>query len=151
MARYVVIEFAKNADADDFIERIHQQTQEGILMRIAGVFVKPSKYCQCPDWERINYGDKNEKHGVGYGSKFGWWVCTYCNRPRRAGHQLINQVKLSELYPELMTSKDAEYEFAVTNLSITGIHTQNIDRPKKLRKVRKLWRAATSSSSSTTS
>jgi len=144
MARYVVIEFARNADAEAFIDEINRDTEIGLLRRVAGVFVKPTKYCQCPDWQRINYGDKNEKHGVERGAKFGWWVCTYCNRPRRGGHQLENQLKASELYPELLSTKDTEYEFTVSQLGVGGIHTDNIDRPKKLRKVRKLWQAATS-------
>jgi hypothetical protein len=145
MARYVVLEFAKNADADEFIQQINEQTAQGMLRRIVGVFVKPGRVCHCYKWERTNSGDKNEKVGIQRGGKFGWWVCTQCNRPRRAGHDLVNQILPSETYPELLSAEDAEFEFTVSTLGVGGIYLQNIDRPKKLRKVRKLWPAASSS------
>jgi hypothetical protein len=141
MARYVVVEFKNNGDAEAFIERIHQDTAQGTMRRIVGVFVKPGRTCDCRNWQRTNSGDKNQAVTIVRGGKFGWWVCTACNRPRKAGHQLVNQVLPSSLYPELGSTKDSQWEFCVDNLSVGSIHTNNIDRPKKLRKVRKLWQA----------
>lgn len=137
MARYVVVEFDDNAAAEEFIQQVAEGNQKARKMnlpwtkRIAGVFVKPGRTCTCWNKERINYGDKNEQHGIARGEKFGWWVCTNCNKPRAAGHQLVNQLTLSNTYEGTVYN---DYEFCLTELSVTGIHTQNIDRPKKLRR-----------------
>lgn len=136
MARYVVVEFAENEDAEDFIRQLNEECslrrKERLahIKRVVGVFVPPRKLCECPDWQSTNYGDKNAKHGVERGAKFGWWVCTRCNRPRRAGHQLNNQILASETFEG---KDDKGYEMTVTGLSVTGIAKVNIDRPKKLR------------------
>lgn len=136
MARYVVIEFQDNEDAESFIQQLDSDNSarrkegEPFLRRVVGIFVRPGKLCDCPDWQTINAGDKNAKHGVERGAKFGWWVCTRCNRPRRAGHQLNNQIVASETFEG---KNDKGYEMTVTGLQVTGIAIANIDRPKKFR------------------
>lgn len=137
MARYVVVEFADNAQAEDFIQRLRQDNEADrrerrpFTTRVAGVFVKPGKTCMCWDRNAINYGDKNRKGGIARGERFGWWVCTICNKPRAAGHQLVNQLKPSELYEGSVYN---DFEFGVTNLEVSGFHTEQVDRPKKLRR-----------------
>jgi len=147
MARYVVVEFARNADAQAFIEQIHEDTEKGLLRRVVGAFVKPGKVCECYKWEVRNYGDKNEPFGISRGEKFGWWVCDNCHKPRRAGHQLVNQLLASQNYADITLPEDQEFEFVVDGLYIGGIYLKNIDRPKnlQLKKARKAWRAASSS------
>lgn len=137
MARYVVVEFPDNKEADWFVEQVNQECakrrKEGnpLLSRIAGVFVKPGRTCVCSDRASANYGDKqNFNADIQRGAKFGWWVCSRCNRPRAAGHQLVNQVSMSDLHEGVIY---ADYEFCVTGLDVTGIHTSQIDRPKKLK------------------
>lgn len=142
MARYVVVEFSRNEDAEAFIKDVGEQCKayrmDGILSkvprRIVGVFVKPGKTCECWDASHINYGDKNREHGIALGEKFGWWVCTKCNRPRAAGHQLRNQLSMTEMYEGVVFN---DFEFGVTNLDVSGFHVNQIDRPKKLRSKRK--------------
>ena len=138
MARYVVLEFVDNAEADYFVTKVMQECavrrKEGNLFkrRIAGIFVKPGRTCECTDRHRANHGDKNN-HGasIARGEKFGWWVCTRCNRPRAAGHQLNNQLDMSDTHEGMVFN---DYEFCVTNIDVTGIHTKQIKRPKKLRR-----------------
>lgn len=137
MARYVVIEFTDNVDAEAFIQQFdsdneaRRSAREPFLRRIVGVFIKPGKTCQCWDAGHINYGDKNKDAGIARGEKFGWWVCTRCNRPRAAGHQLVNQLLLSECYEGTVFNN---YEFGVQGLYVSGIHTDQVDRPKRLRR-----------------
>lgn len=137
MARYVVLEFDDNADAEAFVDSVRAncaaERKQGLSFskRVVGIFVKPGRTCICWDGKWTNYGDKNRQHGIARGEKFGWWVCTKCNRPRAAGHQLVNQLKPSECYEGTIYN---DFEFGVTNLSVSGFHTNQIDRPKKLRR-----------------
>lgn len=138
MARYIVVEFVDNADAEEFVQRINQENAEFRSMRVAfrrrvvGIFVKPGKTCECSDRHRANYGDKNwQQASIARGAKFGWWVCTRCNRPRAAGHGLVNQLTLSDTYEGTVFN---EYEFGVTTLDVSGFHTKQITRVKKLRR-----------------
>lgn len=141
MARYVVVEFIENADAEEFIQRINEENADfrsqrlSMRRRIAGVFVKPASICVCWDWQKANYRGpdplKNKNRGIAEGLTFGWWVCSTCKKPRRAGHKLRNQVALPDTYEGDI--RDG-YEFCVTGIDITGIHTDNIERPKKLRR-----------------
>lgn len=140
MARYVVVEFNDNQDAERFIQTLNEnnaderKNRRPFSRRVVGVFIKPGKTCGCTDAHRSNYGDKNFGFAnIARGEKFGWWVCTRCNRPRKAGHQLVNQVKLSGLYEGVVYE---DYEFGVTDLAVSGFHVNQIDRPKKLRRKR---------------
>lgn len=135
MARYIVVEVEDNAAAQELIDSLTEKTSDAIragnLMRVVGTFVRPNRTCQCPDWQTVNYRDptklKNEA-GVERGLKFGWWVCSRCKRPRKAGHQLVNQLLPSDTH-EMSTEG---WEFCVDGLSITSIHKTNINRAKKL-------------------
>lgn len=132
MARYIVIEFERNETAEAFIKD-WQEGKEAFpsnFSRIVGIFVKPGRTCNCWDKDRINYGDKLKDVGISRGAKFGWWVCGRCGKPRKAGHQLVNQISAAD-HPEGPSFDD--YEMTVTGLSITGIHRKQIKRKKKLR------------------
>ena len=152
MARYIVVEFQDNVDAAKFIKetwgqnQIDRSARRPFRRRIVGVFVPPGIRCKCGDWNLANIRnpDKvgNKGAGITRGEKFGWWVCTRCKKPRMGSHQLVNQVTLSELYegptheqPSGTGTLHANtFEVQVDTLSITGIATQNIDRPKNLRR-----------------
>lgn len=137
MARYIVIEVESNQAAENLIRNFMESTPDtiraGRSMRVVGIFVRPGSTCECLDWQTVNYRDptkaKNDA-GVTRGEKFGWWVCSRCNKPRKAGHQLVNQMLPSQTY-EISETKG--WEFTVDGLSITSIHKRNILRPKKLR------------------
>lgn len=137
MARYIVVEFGDNAEADAFVDQINEECSKRrkagnpFTRRIAGIFVKPGKTCECSGRNRGNFGVKNFAFGIALGAKFGWWVCTNCNKPREGGHQLHNQLDLSDTYGGVIYNN---YEFCITSLDITGIHTNQYERPKKLRR-----------------
>lgn len=137
MARYVLVEFSRNEDAEAFVKSVNQANKDyrtdrvPFVRRVVGIFVKPGKTCECGDAARINYGDKNQKQGIERGGKFGWWVCTRCGRPRAGGHQLVNQLRMGDTYEGPVFN---DYEFCVTDLAVTGIHTSQIERPKRFRR-----------------
>lgn len=137
MARYIVVEFTDNADAEAFVERINWNNQENrklgesFTRRIVGIFVKPGRTCECSGRHKGNFGAKDWPFGIARGAKFGWWVCTNCSKPREGGHQLVNQLNLSDTYEGVIFN---DYEFCVTNIEVTGIHTSQYERPKKLRR-----------------
>lgn len=136
MARYIVVEFDRNEDAERFLKVMKKTTKKyDWMVRVVGVFVKPGRTCECPDAMYSNYRDpkklKHQGRGIQMGEKFGWWVCSFCNKPRAGGHQLRNQLSMSETYEGTTRS---DYEFGVTGLDVTGIYKAQIDRPKKLRR-----------------
>lgn len=137
MARYVVIEVSDNQVADQLVEKISKQTKQGSPLRVVGIFVKPGRTCHCANSRYANYREDREKHGfsggVERGEKFGWWVCTKCGKPRKAGHTLVNQLLPSETYEE-RNPVDPESEFTVDGLGIGSIFQANIRRKKKLRR-----------------
>lgn len=133
MGRYIVIDFDRNEAAEAFLKDWAEGKEyfPGNFSRIVGIFVKPGRTCNCADKDRANYGDKNHKFsGISLGGKFGWWVCDRCKKPRKAGHQLVNQIKASDHAEG--PSFDG-YEMTVTGLQVTGIFRKNIKRKKKLR------------------
>lgn len=118
MARYVVIEFENNDAAEKLIEQLNHASKRGALYRVVGLFVKPRNICKCDGRRSTNYQRAKSGHsGVLYGRKYGWWVCTGCNRPRQAGHQLVNQLQGDTMFPD--TGKE-DHEMIVTNLDIYG-------------------------------
>lgn len=145
MARYIVIEVEDNQVAENLIAAFNEKTRAGWAARVVGLFVKPGATCACQSLynegaARGNYRENKAKHGwsggVERGEKFGWWVCTVCNKPRKAGHTLVNQLLASQTFSEL-SPRDPDWEFTVDGLGIGSIHKANIDRPKKLRKRKK--------------
>ena len=137
MARYIVIEVEDNVVAqeliDSFVDKTPDSIRAGKLMRVVGIFVRPGRTCECPDAQVINYRDptklKNATGGITRGEKFGWWVCSVCGKPRKGGHQLVNQIVASDTH-EMSTSG---WEMTVTGLQVGMVHKTQIDRPKKLR------------------
>jgi hypothetical protein len=85
MARYVLLSFDNDKEADDFV----QATQERKTVAVASatevvanlyeatvraVFKKPTIFCQCTAIKH---------RGWTRGKKFGWWVCSQCHKPSR--------------------------------------------------------------------
>jgi hypothetical protein len=71
MARYVVLEFEHNEDADMFTQDMLHDGES-----VVGVFAKPTQFCKCK-------GGKGRIHAYTRGRKFGWWVCSTCKKPQR--------------------------------------------------------------------
>lgn len=148
MARYLVIEFEDNESADKLMAKINDARAGGALYRVVGLFVKPRRFCTCPDGPASLGGAsyrkpmaKNGWRGVDRGLKFGWWVCSSCNRPPMRAHQLVNQLIGDQLYKGF---DEGNYEYCVDGLSIGPIHKRNITRLKLKKKGKKHGRKASS-------
>jgi hypothetical protein len=87
MARYVLLAFDKDSDADAFVEMVsvlHAEGKEFLVTDdpihegrsfrgfIRGMWQKPTIFCQC---------SQIKGRGWTRGKKRGWWVCTKCARP----------------------------------------------------------------------
>lgn len=91
MARYVMLSFDHNDEAEAFIKAV--QRKDGVIYSkplegaefqymplpenvfVRGVWAKPTSFCpglSCT-------GNK----GFTRGQKFGWWVCATCKKPRK--------------------------------------------------------------------
>jgi hypothetical protein len=83
MAKYVLLQFDHDEEADEFCQRFTEDVEErakyqrvGIYAYVRGVFKKPTKFCEC-------IGDM-KKRAFTRGRKYGWWVCTKCGKPTPA-------------------------------------------------------------------
>ena len=73
MAKYVLVEFDDDEDADAFAAMV--SPSDVASMRVRGVFKKPTLFCDCP-----KPSEKNSR-----GAKWGWWLCRNpgCGKPQR--------------------------------------------------------------------
>jgi hypothetical protein len=141
MARYIVLEFLDNDQAENFIEKIDAQTKAGKKFRVVGLFSPPRLFaCQCPitsgTGSALYRPPKAER-----GGKFGWWLCGRCNKPRPGGHQLNNLLQLGQLFGKAARMKKLtkyedqvdgrNYEWQIKGLSIAEVPLHNINRKKK--------------------
>lgn len=118
MAKYLVIEFDNDDQADKMVAKI-----EGVgsdTYRIAGIFKKPLNYCACPPREAYVRNDFVR------GGKFGWWVHRICKKPRRGTHNLVNLLKPHDR----RWSGPLGYDAAVSEISIFELPVQNIKQPE---------------------
>jgi len=90
LARYVLVEFSDDSTANAFCKRISEATANGQKFRLAGLFAKPQKWCECTP----SFG--YQKNQVVMGGKYGWWVCSVCRRPRLGNHQPHNILPFTE-------------------------------------------------------
>lgn len=87
MARYLLIEFDDDAQADTLRAQIDAATAKGKKFRVVGLFGRPKRFCACvPDKTKM-------KDRVIRGPKLGWWVCRDCKRPRLGNHELRNLIE----------------------------------------------------------
>jgi ribosomal protein L37AE/L43A len=75
VARYVVVEFDDNDEADSFVNTlgVFNPSDDGSSMRVIASYMKPTQFCECP---------KPEEKSV-RGKKYGLWVCRMCNKPHK--------------------------------------------------------------------
>ena len=86
MAKYVLLAFDSDAEADEFVAAvsrfdIKQQNTEGFIdtvkATVRGIWKKPTKFCECTS-------GNIKQRGWTRGKKFGWWVCDKCYKPSPA-------------------------------------------------------------------
>jgi hypothetical protein len=101
MAKYVLLSFDKDEDADTFVEDCQAYPESKILTPcqendvhgvVEAVFKKPTKFCECTPTQRRG------KVGV-TGAKFGWYVCGNCHKPAKGGGQTIPNLLEMDLPP----------------------------------------------------
>jgi hypothetical protein len=107
MAKYVLLAFDDDAEADQFVEDIQGEAvlawtpdRQGhtVHAQVRGIYKKPTKFCQC--------GSKTKAYGRS--RKYGWWCCADCGKPKEAWatgdhwHGAIgtNLLPLSDAAPE---------------------------------------------------
>lgn len=93
MAKYVLLQFDNDDEADKFVKETQEQravwtdnpdglggvNNDGFLELacfVRGVWKKPTKFCECK-------GDMR-KRAFTRGRKYGWWVCNKCGKPTHA-------------------------------------------------------------------
>lgn len=70
--RYVVLEFDDSDSADTFCQ--NENLGANLGYRVNGLFVKPQKFCQCPDKKR------QDNRNWARGKRTGLWLCKRCRR-----------------------------------------------------------------------
>lgn len=88
MARYVLVSFEKDDEAETFTKWIRKDADGPQVVpsfwnaQLEGVFQQPTKFCECtPEERRGTVGAR--------GAKYGWFVCGKCKRPPKNGNQMI--------------------------------------------------------------
>lgn len=91
MARYVILRFEDNGQAEAFIKSVQQndvffshKNEDGTgsygyidKVRPVGLFAGPTLYCECPPHSETDARSQ----------KYGWWVHRKCSKPRRGNWQ----------------------------------------------------------------
>jgi hypothetical protein len=86
MAKYVLLAFDSDADADAFVADTmsegyvyggaggHLENLSEVRCTVRGVWKKPTQFCQC-------VGGRKMSRSFTRGLKYGWWVCVTCHKP----------------------------------------------------------------------
>lgn len=89
--RYLLIEFDDEQSASSLRAQIDAASKKGKKFRVVGLFARPGKPCTC------SIIGERSKDLVKQGSKFGWWLCQRCGKPRLGNHQLKNLIIPTEV------------------------------------------------------
>src|SRR3954465_9262450 len=96
MAKYVLVAFDDDNVADQFVKEFdpngYVPGDLGLPGRVVAEFKKPTQFCRCtPEQKRGTVGVT--------GSKFGWFVCGRCKKPKEGGGQCINNLYEADKKP----------------------------------------------------
>jgi hypothetical protein len=88
MAKYVLLAFDNDAEADKFVDivvqdreviawSVGQDVTEAVPLpaTVRAVYKKPTQFCHCV---------RGKRDGFTRGKKYGWWVCDKCHKPTKA-------------------------------------------------------------------
>lgn len=117
MARYVLVEFDDDRTADAFKDKIDKATDAGKNYRVAGIYFRPTRWCECPVSEGY------AKNQIALGSKYGLWNCVVCRRPRKGTHEPRNLLPLSE-----QRLSDADWSFRAATINIFEVQTNRLEK-----------------------
>lgn len=81
MAKYVLLQFNNDADADAYVNILMEDKERSpdATLAVVAVYKKPTIFCDCePRTEKSQRG-----------AKWGWWLCTNqgCGKPKRGAFQ----------------------------------------------------------------
>lgn len=120
MARYLLIEFAEDSDADKLRRMIDEQTKSGKRYRVAGMFGRPKSFCECPRVEAYR------QNLTARGARFGWNVCMVCKRPKKGLHPARNLIDIKDLMRMPGEPIAGVYEYRVDSTTIFEVPVKNI-------------------------
>lgn len=91
MAKWVVLAFDDDKEADNFVNQILKANEsqfegEQVLATlpvptfVEAVYKKPTRYCNCVNDPSVKLSGRRVR-GWTKGLKFGWYVCPKCRRP----------------------------------------------------------------------
>jgi hypothetical protein len=122
MARFLLIEFENDAQAEMLRAKIDAETRKGKPFRVAGLFARPRKFCNCP--KPVGY----HKNQVTRGVKFGWNVCTICRRVVAGSHRANNLLTAQELMMMPGETPSRGLEYRADTVGIFEVPVRNIER-----------------------
>lgn len=123
--RYLLIEFDDAKAADALRAQIDAASHKGKRYRAVGLFAIPGPtFCECG----THTNTKTQKSTLKRGRKFGWWVCTVCQKPQ-SHMRLTNLIGVEDIIrPRLSRLKDA-----ITKRPVDMIHyALSIELPTRL-------------------
>lgn len=107
MARYLVIEFDNNDQADALRAQINAATVKGKAFRVVGLFARPGKNCSCSSSHQEHVKRISKEAKPVKGQSLGLWVCPDCHRPRFGSQWPKNLIAREEiLEPTTFTEID---------------------------------------------
>lgn len=96
MAKYVLLSFDSDQDADEFVNIVQEgeypSSPNTRVGEVHAIFKKPTQFCQCT---------REQRRGkvLQTGAKFGWLVCGNCYKPTKGGGQVIPNLLEMDLPP----------------------------------------------------
>lgn len=85
MAKYVLVAFEDDRQAAGFIEKVNKATESGKSYGLAGVFQKPTSWCECP-----RVPDTKLRTELARGKRTGLMIHRACKKPRRTAQRPLN-------------------------------------------------------------
>lgn len=81
MARYVVLSFEDNDEAELFVDAtINDEAYTlSVSTSVLGVYAQPTQFCD------FMHPKVKRNQAWSFGKKFGWMICTTCNKPSGKG------------------------------------------------------------------
>lgn len=73
--RIIVLEFEDRAQAEEFVTNSKALEYDGA--KVMAMFIRPNKFCQCPDKQRQNASNWRK------GRRTGLYLCTRCQKPSK--------------------------------------------------------------------
>jgi len=87
MARYVVLYFEDNTQAEEYVESgLHATDPDAYY--IVAMFGVPTQFCECPKIDPPGtVGGRQGGRSIARGAKLGWWVHAACGKPTQYSYQ----------------------------------------------------------------